>query len=153
VVYSPTMRAVLQRVKKASVTVGGEIIGRVGVGLLALVAIHKDDTLKDLDWMAEKIPNLRIFEDGDGKMNLSVVDAGGGLLVVSQFTLYGDCKKGRRPSFIDSMGPEPAAKMIDQLVERFRQANIPTETGRFGADMEVELLNWGPVTIILDSPR
>jgi D-tyrosyl-tRNA(Tyr) deacylase len=153
VVYSAAMRAILQRVKRASVTVEGEVVGRIGVGLLALVAVHREDTVNDLNWMAEKIPNLRIFEDGDGKMNLSLTDMKGGLLVVSQFTLYGDCKKGRRPSFIESMGPEPAEKMIVQLVERFQQAGIPTETGRFGANMEVELLNWGPVTIVLDSPR
>src|SRR4051812_19417589 len=132
------MRAILQRVSKASVTVENEIVGQIGAGLLVLLGVHRDDTAADVAWMAEKIPNLRIFEDDAGKMNLAVTDIGGSILLVSQFTLYGDCKKGRRPNFLNAMAPEPANQMIETLIARLKEANLPVEQGRFGAHMAVE---------------
>ena len=145
------MRAVLQRVKEASVTVEGREVGRIGPGLLVLLGVHKDDTDADLEWMVQKVPQLRIFDDAEGKMNLSVADTGGGLLVVSQFTLYGNSSKGRRPNFMDAMGPEPAERMIDRVVERLRATGLTVATGQFRTTMEVSLVNAGPVTIVLDS--
>jgi len=145
------MKAVLQRVSRASVTVEGEVVGRIGAGLLALVGVHKDDTDADLEWMVQKLPALRIFEDAAGKMNLALAEVGGALLLVSQFTLCGGTRKGRRPNFLDAMAPEPAERMIARLVERLRATGLPVETGRFRATMEVELVNAGPVTILLDS--
>jgi D-tyrosyl-tRNA(Tyr) deacylase len=144
------MRVVLQRVSSARVQVGERTTGEIVEGLLLLCAFRADDTDKELKWMAEKITDLRIFRDDDGKMNRSVRDMGGGLLVVSQFTLYGDARKGRRPSFIGS-APGPAAKnLYDQFVQILRSTGVPVETGEFAADMKVELCNDGPVTLILD---
>lgn len=145
------MRAVLQRVKEASVTVEGREVGRIGLGLLALLGVHKDDTDQDLEWMVQKVPNLRIFEDEAGKMNRSLTEVGGELLVVSQFTLHGDVTKGRRPNFMDAMGPEPAAALIERLVERYRATGLTVATGQFRAMMDVALVNAGPVTLVLDS--
>lgn len=147
------MRAVLQRVREASVTVEGRVVGRIGRGLLALIGVHKDDGDADLEWMVQKVPQLRIFEDDERKMNRSLVDVAGALLVVSQFTLHGDARKGRRPSFMDAMGPQDASRMIDRLVERYRAGGLEVQTGQFRAMMDVALVNEGPVTILLDSRR
>lgn len=147
------MRAVVQRVKAASVKVDGSIVASTGPGLLVLIGFHKDDTEKDSDYIISKITGLRIFGDSDGNMNLPVSDTGGGILVVSQFTLYGDARKGRRPSFSDSMPPPEAAKFYDAFIEKFRSAYGKIESGVFGADMDVSLVNSGPVTILLDSFR
>jgi D-tyrosyl-tRNA(Tyr) deacylase len=147
------MRAVLQRVSEASVTVDGEVVGRIGRGLMALIGVHKDDTDADLEWMVQKVPQLRIFDDDEGKMNRSLVDVSGALLLVSQFTLYADARKGRRPSYTDAMPPEAASALIDRLVERFRTTGLEVQTGRFRATMRVALVNEGPVTILLDSRR
>ncbi len=144
------MRAVVQRAKHASVSVDGKIIGQISHGLLVLLAVHKDDEETAIAKMAEKIVNLRIFGDQDGKMNLSVKDVSGAILVVSQFTLYGDCRRGNRPSFIESAGPEKAIPMYEKFVEYIRSAGIGIETGEFGAHMEVDSVNDGPVTVILD---
>ena len=146
------MRAVLQRVLRASVVVAGEMIGRIDRGLLILLGIHRTDTPAQARWLAEKVAGLRIFEDADGKMNISVQDALGGMLVVSQFTLYGDCQKGRRPSFIEAASPAVAEPIYEEFVNSLRALGIPTATGRFGADMEVELVNDGPVTMVIETP-
>jgi len=145
------MRAVVQRVTQARVRIGGEIVGEIGTGLLVLLGVTHTDTPTDAKWLAEKIAGLRIFADADGKMNRDVTEAGGGILVVSQFTLYGDCKKGRRPSFIDAAGPDMAIPLYEAFVNGLRALGIPTATGRFGAMMQVELTNDGPVTLIVDS--
>ena len=145
------MRAVLQRVKEASVTVDGKITGQIGPGLLVLLGVGKGDTEKDLDFMVDKIPALRIFEDAAGKMNLSLMDTSKALLAVSQFTLFADTKKGRRPSFIDAMEPEEAKRMYALFCERCRALGITVQEGVFAADMKVALVNDGPVTICLDS--
>ena len=145
------MRAVIQRVQSASVEVGGAEIARIGRGLLALVAIHREDTRRDLEWMARKIVELRVFEDGAGKMNLGLLDAGGELLVVSQFTLYGDCRKGRRPSYIDAAAPVEAERLYSEFVRILRGLVPEARDGKFQARMEVALVNSGPVTLILDS--
>ena len=146
------MRIVLQRVKYASVTVDGKICGKIDQGLMALVGFCHEDSLEFLEPMAEKMVNLRIFEDPDGKMNLSLLDVGGELLAISQFTLYADCVKGRRPSFNLAMGGEGAKELYDRFVDVCRQKlGKEIQTGIFGADMKVELLNDGPVTIVLDS--
>jgi D-tyrosyl-tRNA(Tyr) deacylase len=145
------MRAVVQRVARAKVTVGGEVVGEVGRGLVVLLAIAPADTMVQADWLAEKIANLRLFPDGDGKMNLSVQEVAGGVLVVSQFTLYGDCRKGRRPSFIGAAQPEAAIPLYDRFATALRSFGLPTATGRFGAEMQVELINDGPVTLIVDT--
>jgi D-aminoacyl-tRNA deacylase len=145
------MRAVLQRVKEASVTVDGKITGQIGPGLLVLLGVGKGDTEKDLDFMVDKIPALRIFEDAAGKMNLSLMDTSKALLAVSQFTLFADTKKGRRPSFIDAMEPEEAKRMYALFCERCRALGISVQEGVFAADMKVALVNDGPVTICLDS--
>ena len=146
------MRIVLQRVKCASVTVDGKICGKIDQGLMALVGFCHEDSAELLEPMAEKMINLRIFEDPDGKMNLSLPDVGGELLAISQFTLYADCIKGRRPSFNLAMGGEDANKLYERFVDVCRQKlGKDVQTGIFGADMKVELLNDGPVTIILDS--
>jgi D-tyrosyl-tRNA(Tyr) deacylase len=146
------MRAVVQRVQSASVEVGGVEIARIGPGLLALVAIHREDTRRDLEWMARKIVELRVFEDAAGKMNLGLLDAGGELLVVSQFTLYGDCRKGRRPSYIDAAPPVEAERLYSEFVRIVRGLVPEARDGKFQARMEVALVNSGPVTLILDSP-
>ena len=146
------MRVVVQRVSRASVTVDGKITGKIEKGLLLLVAMKGDETDDDLDWMVNRCVGLRIFPDSDGKMNLSLEDAGGAILAVSQFTLYGDCRKGRRPSFIGAGDPEVSEKLFERFVEKIRGAGVKAETGIFGADMKVELLNDGPVTLIIDKP-
>lgn len=145
------MRVVLQRVSRAEVRIGGRTVGRIGPGFLLLVGLRADDTEEKLRWMAEKVIGLRLFPDADGKMNLGLEDVGGGLLVVSQFTLYGDARKGRRPSFIEAAPPAVAVPLYERFVQLLReQAPGPVETGEFGAMMEVELVNDGPVTLILE---
>jgi D-aminoacyl-tRNA deacylase len=147
------MRALIQRVSSASVTVKGEVIGQIGAGLLILLGVEHDDTREDADWLAQKIANMRIFSDDAGLMNRSVQDIGGGLLIVSQFTLHASTKKGNRPSFIRAARPEHAVPLYDYFVEMSRTtaASCNIATGQFGADMKVALLNDGPVTIWMDS--
>jgi D-tyrosyl-tRNA(Tyr) deacylase len=145
------MRAVVQRVSQARVVVGDEVVGGIGRGLLVLLGVAPSDGLAQANWLADKVIGLRIFADAEGKMNLSVGDVGGGVLVVSQFTLYGDCRKGRRPSFIGAAPPEMAVPLYEAFVDAVRAQGVPTATGRFGAMMQVELVNDGPVTLILDT--
>jgi D-aminoacyl-tRNA deacylase len=147
------MRVVIQRVSRAKVTVAGEVTGEIGRGLLVLLGVGRGDTEADADYLADKTAGLRIFEDADGKMNRSVADVGGGVLVVSQFTLYGDVHKGKRPSFDGAAPPQAARELYEYFVARIRAAGLPCETGRFQEMMEVELVNAGPVTILLDSGR
>ncbi|HEY4390819.1 MAG TPA: D-aminoacyl-tRNA deacylase [Paenibacillus sp.] len=147
------MKVVLQRCKEANVTVQGEVVGSIGQGLMLLVGITHEDTEKEAAYLAEKIAGLRIFEDEEGKMNLSVTDIGGAILSVSQFTLYGDCRKGKRPSFIAAARPEQAEPLYNRFNEMLREKGLVVETGQFGANMDVALTNWGPVTIVLDSPN
>lgn len=147
------MRAVVQRVKNSKVDVDNNTIASIGKGLLVLLGVGEDDTDEDLDYIFDKVINLRIFEDEDGKMNDSLLDIGGELLVVSQFTLYGDARRGRRPSFSSSAKPDIAKEMYEEFIKKAREENIKTESGEFGADMQVELLNDGPVTILLDSKK
>lgn len=147
------MRAVIQRVSHAKVTVGDETTGEISRGLLVLVGVTTTDTEADADYLADKTVGLRIFEDHEGKMNLSVADVEGAILAVSQFTLYGDARKGRRPSFDSAARPEQARKLYEYFVEKIRAAGLPCETGRFQAEMKVELVNDGPVTILLDSTK
>ncbi|MSR22691.1 MAG: D-tyrosyl-tRNA(Tyr) deacylase [Gemmatimonadetes bacterium] len=145
------MRVVLQRVSEAAVTIRGEVVGRIDRGLLLLVGFTDGDGENELAWMAEKVVGLRIFPDADGKMNLSLSDVGGGVLVVSQFTLYGDARKGRRPSFVKAAHPELAIPIYERFVSLLRErAPGAVETGEFGAMMEVRLVNDGPVTLVLD---
>jgi D-tyrosyl-tRNA(Tyr) deacylase len=144
------VRTVIQRVISGSVTVDGKRVGEVGRGLVILVGVSKGDTDAQADWLAEKIANLRIFEDEAGKMNRSVLEAGGGALVVSQFTLYGDAQKGRRPSFLDAALPQEAEPQVTYFARRLAFYGVPVQTGVFGAHMLVEINNDGPVTIILD---
>ena len=146
------MRVVIQRVSRAGVIVDGEIVGKISRGLLILLGITHTDAPADARWLAEKSVGLRIFNDADGKMNLGVTDIGGSVLVVSQFTLYGDPQKGRRPSFVAAARPEQAIPLYETFVNGIKALGVPVETGRFGAMMDVELINDGPVTIILDSP-
>ena len=146
------MRAVVQRVRSARVVVGDEVVGAIGQGLLVLLGVAPTDTAAEVQWLADKIVGLRIFRDADDKMNLGVTDVGGGVLVVSQFTLYGDCRKGRRPSFIGAAPPEIAEPLYEAFVNAVRAQGVPTATGRFGAMMQVELVNDGPVTLIIDTP-
>jgi len=147
------MRAVVQRVSRAKVTVNGERTGRIGRGLLVLLAVGSADTAADADYLAEKIAGLRIFEDKDGKMNLPVAAVGGSVLVVSQFTLYGDVRRGKRPSFDAAAPPDRGRELYEYFVERIRATGLPCETGRFQEMMQVELVNDGPVTILLDSAK
>jgi D-tyrosyl-tRNA(Tyr) deacylase len=147
------MRAVIQRVSRAQVSVGEEIVGKIGHGILVLLGVGKTDTPADADYLAAKITALRIFEDENGKMNLSLADQGGEILAVSQFTLHGDARQGRRPSFDEAAPPELAKQLYEYFVGRVREAGIRCETGRFQAMMQVELVNEGPVTILLDSKR
>ncbi|WP_420128971.1 D-aminoacyl-tRNA deacylase [Longimicrobium sp.] len=144
------MRIVLQRVSRARVTVEGRVTGEIGRGLLLLAGFADGDSEDALAWMADKVVGLRIFPDDEGKMNRSVQEAGGGLLVVSQFTLYGDTRKGRRPSFVDAARPEIAIPLYERFVELLRATGLPVGTGEFGAMMDVELVNDGPVTLILE---
>jgi D-tyrosyl-tRNA(Tyr) deacylase len=145
------MRAVIQRVEWASVSVGEAEVARIGKGILALVAIACDDSQKDLEWMAKKIVELRIFDDAEGRLNLSLLDVGGRLLLVSQFTLFGDCRKGRRPSYSEAAPPARAQVLYDAFVKIAQQYVPDVQSGQFQATMEVELLNSGPVTLIIDS--
>ncbi|SCJ99315.1 D-tyrosyl-tRNA(Tyr) deacylase [uncultured Clostridium sp.] len=147
------MRAVVQRVKKSSVKVDGEIVGAIQSGLNVLIGICEDDTLEDLKYIVDKVTNLRIFHDDNDKMNLSVKDIDGEILAISQFTLYGDCRKGRRPNFMNALGGEEAEKLYDKFVEMLRETGIEIATGVFGAHMDVEIQNDGPVTILLDSKK
>lgn len=147
------MRAVLQRVSSAKVTVEGETTGEIGRGILALLGVSRDDTEKEAVYLVEKTLNLRIFEDAEDKMNLSLLDIKGELLVVSQFTLYGDARKGRRPSYIEAAAPDEANRLYEFFVTQARKQIEKVETGRFQAMMDVELVNDGPVTILLDSAK
>ncbi len=146
-----SMRAVIQRVKESAVSVGGREVGRIGGGMLVLLGVHRQDTPGAAAELARKISHMRIFEDAGGKMNRSLIDTGGQMLVVSQFTLYADCRKGRRPSFVEAAAPEEARRLYDHFIQRVRQAGIAVETGLFGEMMAVHLINDGPVTLILDS--
>lgn len=147
------MRAVVQRVSRAKVTVNDWIAGEIGMGLLVLLGVGEEDSESDVTYMAEKIAGLRIFEDNDGKMNLSVLDVAGSVLAVSQFTLYGDVRRGKRPSFDAAAKPDSARRLYELFVERIRAAGLRCETGRFQEMMQVELVNEGPVTILLDSRK
>ncbi|MGL4980714.1 MAG: D-aminoacyl-tRNA deacylase [Fusobacteriaceae bacterium] len=145
------MRAVVQRVKFASVTVDGEVVGKINEGFLVLLGIKDGDTEKELDWISSKISGLRVFEDENGKMNRELKDINGSILVVSQFTLYGDCVKGKRPSFSLAAKPDLAIPLYERFKSNIEKLGIPLESGIFGADMKVELLNDGPVTLIIDT--
>ena len=145
------MRAVVQRVSEASVAVDGAVVGRIGRGLLVLLGVGASDNLADAELLAEKVAHLRIFSDSEGRFNRSLLDVGGGALVVSQFTLYADTRRGRRPSFSDAAPPEVAAPLVDAFAAALRQLSIVVATGAFGAHMHVALVNEGPVTILLDS--
>jgi D-tyrosyl-tRNA(Tyr) deacylase len=145
------MRVVVQRCKESSVSVGGQIVGRIQSGLVVLVGITHEDKTEEVMLLADKVANLRIFEDDQGKMNHSVIDQGGSVLSVSQFTLYGDCRKGRRPNFLDSARPEHAEPLYNLFNDRLRSMGLEVQTGQFGAMMEVQLVNDGPVTLIIDS--
>ncbi len=145
------MRACIQRVRRARVTVAGEIAGQIGLGQLVLLGVEQDDTSRDAQSLAEKLVGLRIFEDPDGKMNLALADVGGRMLVVSQFTLLADCRKGRRPSFTNAADPESAQRLYQVFVDEVTQRGVEVATGRFREHMEIELLNDGPVTIVIDS--
>ena len=147
------MRAVVQRVKKSKVTVDDKITGEIKQGLMVLLGVSQDDTYSDVDYLVEKIINLRIFEDCAAKMNESLLDIGGEILVVSQFTLYGDCRKGRRPSFDKAARPEKAKELYDNFVDRCKEFGVVTKTGIFQADMLVDISNDGPVTLLLDSKK
>ncbi len=147
------MRAVVQRVTSSSVQVDGNTVGSIGKGLNVLIGISKSDTLQDLKYIRDKVINLRIFEDEKEKMNLSLLDVKGELLVISQFTLYGDCRKGRRPNFMEAKGGEEAEGLYEEFLSLLKELNLKIETGEFGADMKVEINNDGPVTIILDSSK
>jgi D-tyrosyl-tRNA(Tyr) deacylase len=148
------MRAVIQRVREGRVRVGGETIGEIGHGLVILLGAGDGDTLAEADRLADKIATLRIFPDAQGKTNLSILDVGGGVLVISQFTLYADCRKGRRPSFVHAAQPDLASPLVDRFADRLRQAGIRrVETGEFGAMMMVEIFNDGPFTIFLDTDQ
>ena len=145
------MRIVVQRSKNASVTVNEKVIGEIEKGLVLLVGVTHDDTINDANYLADKIVNLRIFEDENGKMNLSLLDVGGSILSISQFTLYGDCRKGRRPNFMAAAKPEQALNLYQYFNQVLSEKNVVVETGEFGAEMDVALINDGPVTLILDS--
>jgi D-tyrosyl-tRNA(Tyr) deacylase len=147
------MRAVVQRVKESAVKTGDQVIGRIGPGLLVLLGVAQGDRLADADYLVHKISNLRIFEDQHGKMNRSLLETGGAMLVVSQFTLLGDCRKGRRPSFVAAAEPEKATALYEYFIDQVSRLGISVATGRFGALMAVSLVNDGPVTLILESPN
>lgn len=147
------MRAVVQRVKYSKVEIDGEVVGEINKGLNVLLGISREDTQEHITYLKDKILNLRIFEDENGKLNKSLVDVGGELLIISQFTLYGDCRKGRRPSFIEALGGDEAEKMYEEFVRQCRETIPKVETGRFGADMLVSIENDGPVTLMIDSNK
>lgn len=147
------MRAVVQRVKSASVTVSGELISEIGSGLLVFLGVSKNDQREDINYLAQKVANLRIFRDEEGKMNKSLLDIGGSALIVSQFTLYGDCRKGRRPSFIEASPPEKASKLYEEFIGTLNELGVNGKGGRFQAMMDVQLINDGPVTMLLDSTK
>jgi len=147
------MRAIVQRVSRAKVTVEGEITGQIGLGLLVLLGVGREDSEADVNYLAEKIAGLRVFEDDAGKMNRSVGDVGGSVLAVSQFTSYGDVRRGKRPSFDEAAAPEKARQLYELFVEQIRSTGLRCETGRFQETMKVELVNEGPVTILLDSRK
>ena len=147
------MRAVVQRVKQSSVTTGGNMIGQINAGLLILLGIGQGDDIEDINYLVDKIINLRIFSDGEGQMNLSAVEEKKELLVVPQFTLYGDCRQGRRPSFSSAASPGEARKLYHKFVDKIKQSGLKVETGKFQAVMDVKLINDGPVTMLLDSNR
>ena len=147
------MRAVIQRVSRASVSVDGEQLGVISTGLVALIGICAADGNKDVDWLAEKIINLRIFPDDTGKMNRSLADIGGEMLIVSQFTLYGDCRKGRRPGYSNAASPDKAEPLYQRFIGQVDQQNIKTASGKFQAMMEVTIINDGPVTLLVDSDK
>ena len=147
------MRAVLTRVKSASVTIDGEVVGKIGQGFLILLGVGPEDTQKHCRYLAEKALGLRIFEDENGKMNLGLADVGGEVLVVSQFTLYGNCRKGRRPSFTEAAGPELGNRLYEQFLADCKELGYAPQHGQFGADMKVESINDGPVTLILDTDQ
>jgi len=147
------MRAVIQRVKSAEVLVDGRVSGKIGNGLLVFVGVARGDGEEDISYLISKLPDLRIFEDTSGKFNLSLREINGEMLVVSQFTLYGDCRKGRRPSFTEAEDPALARDLYERFISRLREQNIPVQTGEFQARMEVHLINDGPVTLILESRK
>lgn len=147
------MRAVVQRVSRAEVRVDDEVVGQIGDGFAVLIGVGEGDTDADAAWLAGKLVGLRVFEDDEGLMNRAITDTGGAILLVSQFTLYGDCRKGRRPSFVKAMEPTEAARLCDVVAAHVRDAGVEVQTGRFRATMQVELCNEGPVTLLLDSER
>ena len=147
------MRAVVQRVTSSSVSVDGVVIGKIDKGFNVLIGISKDDTVEDLQYIKDKIINLRVFHDENDKMNLSLLDIKGEILAISQFTLYGDCRKGRRPNFMEAKGGEEAKALYDEFIDLLKTSNLKVETGEFGAEMKVEINNDGPVTILLDSKK
>ncbi len=148
-----TLRAVVQRVSSSSVKVNGEVVGAINKGFNVLIGISKDDTIEDLKYIKDKIMNLRVFEDEDEKLNLSIKDVSGELLIISQFTLYGDCRKGRRPNFMEALGGDEAKKLYEEFLKLFEDEDIKVETGIFGADMKVSIENDGPVTLLLESKK
>ena len=146
------MRVLIQRVNRGKVTIKGKVVGEIGKGMVILLGVREGDTEKEADFLAEKVANLRILADSEGKMNLSINDVGGEILVVSQFTLYGDASGGRRPSFIQAANPDLAKRLYERFIEKLKDYGIKVATGRFGEYMEVELINDGPVTILLETP-
>lgn len=147
------MRAVVQRVLNSKVTVDGKVVGEIGRGFNVLLGIHKEDGIEDINYLAEKIVNLRVFEDENGKLNKSLLEVGGELLIVSQFTLYGDCRKGRRPNFMDALGGEEAKSLYKTFIDKCKTYGVKVEEGIFGADMKVSIENDGPVTLMLESNK
>jgi len=145
------LRALIQRVKEGAVYIEGKEVGKIGKGFVLLLGVGQSDTIEDLDYLVDKVVNLRVFPDEEGKMNLSLLDVGGEVLVVSQFTLYADCRKGRRPSFTDAAPPEKGKEMYELFINKLRDRGVRVETGEFGAMMLVKIYNDGPVTIMLDS--